>query len=176
MSIVVINNALVLSQRTGESSRTGAQKVSLHISEKVYDPAYPQKLRYNNYWVSAYGELAERISHMGIKEKSSVNVTCKMDFMKDVRESETETKENDGRSRFVKGLIFELLDISYAVSGISQESEDPGKKEEGADAPAQETEEKVVREVPIIDLDKNNILLTPMPKGKVYGGTYNGRL
>lgn len=165
MSIVVINNALVMSQRTGESSG-GQPKISMHISEKVYDAAYPQKLRYNNYWVTAHGELAAKVSHMGIKERSSVNVTCRMDFMEKIPESETR-ETSDGRSRFVKGLIFELLDISYAVSGISQHTcnEESGNEMSGKEASSVNAK----RDVPVIDLDKNNILLEREPRGKVYG-------
>ena len=161
MSIVVISNALVMSRRTGESS-AGGPKLAMHISEKVYDPEYPNRLRFNNYWVTAHGDLAERVIHMGIKERSSVNLTCRMDFMKSVKQT-GDAGEGDGRSRFVRGLLFELLDISFAAGTENGEPKtDNGKKEENTSS----------EEVPVINLDEDNILMEKtVPKGRVYGGT-----
>lgn len=170
MNTCVISGAVVLSASKNASpiefGRTegGLKTATFKIGEDVYDTSYPDRKRFNNYYVIARGQMAERIEHMNLKAGACVNVVCRMDLSKTVLERQESGKSKDdpsyGRIRYVKGLRLELLDISYASGQSSAEAVNtrPNETVETSEKPESVMEGQAMMSVPEINLDECNIL------------------
>ena len=168
MNTCVISGAVVLSTSKNdppvEFGRTegGLKTATFKIGEDVYDTSYPDRKRFNNYYVIARGQMAERVEHMNLKAGACINVVCRMDLSKTVLERQDSGKTKDdpsyGRIRYVKGLRLELLDISYASGQASAEAVSTRPNEAREDNPEPVKEERPVVSVPEINLDECNIL------------------
>ena len=171
MNTCVISGAVVLSASKNappvEFGRTesGLKTATFKIGEDVYDTSYQDRKRFNNYYVVAHGQMAERIEHMNLKAGACINVVCRMDLSKTVLERQESGKAKDdpsyGRIRYVKGLRLELIDISYASGQSSAEAVETqaqtGKEPESGFKEIT-SEQMTSPAVPEINLDEVNIL------------------
>ena len=78
------------------------------IGQRVYDKRAENSTRWLNLHVKAFGTLAERISKMGLKEASCVNIVGRLD------EDTWEDKESGETKR---QFIIVLDEIEYAFTG-----------------------------------------------------------
>jgi single-stranded DNA-binding protein len=90
------------------------------IGQRVYDKRAENNYRWLNLSVKAFGALAERISKMGLKEGSCVNIVGRLD------EDTWEDKDSGAAKR---QFIIILDEIEYALTGEKKpsaaESESP---------------------------------------------------
>lgn len=138
----------------------GSGTATFRIAEEIYDPKYPNKKRYNNFFVEAHGFMADRITKMKLANGSYVNITCKLDFSTSILErqecSVNKEDPNYGYMRYARGLKMELIDISYASYYSSTDNSKESVKEENEEKKTEVQEKEDVR---VINLDKNNILM-----------------
>ena len=152
MITCMITDAVVISRGTENaveySQNNGTETATFQVGVKMYDTRYKDNYRYNNIWISAYGDAARKVKKLNIRRGSCVEMVCRMDFSVDVLDRQASEMEksdaNYGRSRYVKGLKMNLIDINYGA--ISSGKPEP-EHNEGSRQPDE-----------TINLDENNIL------------------
>lgn len=168
MNTVVLSGVTIIATKDQpavafEKTNTGT-RATFRCAEEIFDPAYQDKKRMNNYFIDARGYMAERVNKMKLQSGSKVNITCRMDFSLSVLDrQEVKMSKDDSRygaMRYVRGLKMDLIDIGYAsLSGHdyacleSQEVEAESRTEEKA-----AVKDECTVKVKTINLDECNIL------------------
>ncbi len=98
----------------------GTFSVRFKVGERLYDKRAENNTRYINHSVKAFGNLADRVEKMGVKEGSYLNLSGRLD--EDVWEDSGVTK---------RAAVIILDDIEFCYSGTSGKKNSAGAPEPG---------------------------------------------
>jgi single-stranded DNA-binding protein len=91
-----------------------ARSVRFKVGERVYDKRTDNNTRYVNHGVKAFGNLAERIEKMGLKEGSYVNLTGRLD---------EDVWDDNGTTKRTPVIILDDIEFCYSGNGNGKKQE-----------------------------------------------------
>ncbi|HCC35086.1 MAG TPA: hypothetical protein DEQ02_05425 [Ruminococcaceae bacterium] len=111
----------------------GTSSVRFKVDERLYDKRADNNTRYINHSVKAFGNLADRIEKMGVKEGSYLNLSGRLD---------EDVWEDGGVTKRAPVIILEDIEFSYSGTNGKKnnvDAPDPGgiPEDHGYGEPAQ---------------------------------------